>query len=211
MDATLPDAWLGQDPLPTDPAHIVKTWLDEAFAKGEQRDPHAVALATADADGRPSVRMVLCSEIEPDEAAFTFYTNTASRKGRAIAADPRCAMVFHWPGRQARIEGRAHPASAERSDRYFASRPLEARLGTWASAQSEPAGSRAEILARLEAAAERYDARREEDVVPRPPNWGGITLVAESIELWVSRPGRIHDRAVWQRSEAGWVPTRLQP
>jgi pyridoxamine 5'-phosphate oxidase len=211
MDVSLPDAWLAEDPLPTNPAHIVKDWLDEAFAKGEQRDPHAVALATVDADGRPSVRMVLCSEIEPDEAAFTFYTNTESRKGRAIDADPRCAIVFHWPARQARIEGRAHRTSAERSDRYFASRPLEARLGTWASAQSEPIGSRDEILAKLEAAAVRYDARREEDVVPRPPHWGGFTLVAESIELWASRPGRIHDRAVWHLNGGKWHPTRLQP
>jgi pyridoxamine 5'-phosphate oxidase len=211
MTQSLPDAWLSQDPLPADPAKIVKEWLDEAFASGAQRDPHAVALATVDADGKPSVRMVLCNEINPDEASFTLYTNTESRKGRALRADQRAAIVFHWPARQARIEGLAHLTPTDRCDAYFATRPLEARLGTWASDQSEPIGSRAEILAKLDAVAKRFDATREEDVVPRPPHWGGFTLVAESIELWVSRPGRIHDRAVWQRDGDRWNPSRLQP
>jgi pyridoxamine 5'-phosphate oxidase len=211
MNASLPDAWLSRDPLPTNPAEIVKSWLEEAFAKGLQRDPHAVALATVDADGQPSVRMVLCNEIDPREASFTFYTNTESRKGRALRADERAAIVFHWPARQARIEGCAHLTPTDRCDAYFATRPLEARLGTWASAQSEPIGSRDEILGKLDAVAKRFGATREEDVVPRPPHWGGFTLVAESIELWVSRPGRIHDRAVWRRQADRWHPTRLQP
>lgn len=211
MNQTIPDAWLSEDPLPNDPAHIVKTWLEEAFADPGQRDPHAVALATIDADGRPSVRMVLCNEIDPDAASFTMYTNIESRKGRALRGEPRAAIVFHWPGRQARVEGRAGLTEADRCDAYFATRPLEARLGAWASAQSEPIGSRAEMLAKLEEVANRFDARREEDVVPRPPHWGGFTLVADSIELWASRRGRIHDRAVWTRLEERWVPRRLQP
>jgi len=211
MTRPLPDAWLSEDPLPRNPAHIVADWLAEAFALGTQRDPHAIALATVDADGQPSVRMVLCNEIDADSASFTLYTNTESRKGRAIRADSRSAIVFHWPGRQARVEGCAHLTPEDRCDAYFATRPLEARLGTWASAQSEPIGSRAEILAKLEAVAKRFGATREEDVVPRPPHWGGFTLVAESIELWVSRPGRIHDRAVWRREADEWTPERLQP
>jgi pyridoxamine 5'-phosphate oxidase len=211
MEDQRPDLWLSEDPLPSNPAHIVKRWLDEAFAAGVQANPHAVALATVDPDGQPSVRMVLCNEIDPDAAAFTMYTNIESRKGRAIRSEPRCAIVFHWASRQARIEGRADLTPAERCDAYFATRPLEARLGAWASAQSEPIGSRAEILDKLDAAAKRFNATREEDPVPRPPHWGGFTLIADSIEIWVSREGRIHDRAVWQRSGKDWVPTRLQP
>ena len=211
MENLSPDRWLAEDPLPTDPAQIVKRWLDEAFAAGVQANPHAVALATIDPDGRPSVRMVLCNEVDAEAGAFTMYTNIESRKGRAIRADARCAIVFHWASRQARIEGRATLTSADRCDAYFATRPLEARLGAWASAQSEPIGSRAEILAKLDAVAERFNAVREEDPVPRPPHWGGFTLVADSIELWASREGRIHDRAVWKSTGSGWIPTRLQP
>lgn len=205
------DAWLAEDPLPGNPAHITKRWLDEAFAARIQPNPHAVALATVDPDGRPSVRMVLCNEIDPDAAAFTMYTNIESRKGRAIRAEPRCAIVFHWASRQVRVEGQASLTPPEKCDAYFATRPLEARLGAWASAQSEPVGSRAEILEEVAAIADRFDARREEDVVPRPPHWGGFTLVAHSIEIWVSREGRIHDRAVWRHENGSWRATRLQP
>ena len=211
MEDQRPDAWLAKDPLPSNPAHIVKVWLDEAFAAGIQPNPHAVALATVDSNGRPSVRMVLCNEIDPDSAAFTMYTNIESRKGRAIRAEPRCAIVFHWDSRQARIEGQATLTPTDKCDAYFATRPLEARLGAWASAQSEPVASRAEMLAKLDAVAKRFGASQEEDQVPRPPHWGGFTLVADSIEIWVSRRGRIHDRAVWERSEGEWVAKRLQP
>jgi pyridoxamine 5'-phosphate oxidase len=211
MEEEIPDAWLARDPLPDDPAAIVKRWLGEAFAAGTQRDPHAIALATSDPDGRASVRMVLCSEIDPEAAAFTWYTNRESRKGRALQGDPRCAIVFNWAGRQARVEGRAHLTPDDRSDAYFATRPLEARLGAGASAQSEPIGSRAELLAKLDEVAKRFDAKTDEAIVPRPPHWGGFTLVAESIELWASRVGRIHDRAVWTRDGERWKATRLQP
>lgn len=207
------DAWLGEDPLPPEPVPIVKRWLEEAFEDRSRESPHAVALATVDADGRPSVRMVLCDSIDPERGAFTFYTNRASRKGRALEHEPRAGMAFHWPGRQARVEGRVEWAADAVSDAYFARRPLEARLGAWASQQSEPVGSRAELVAAVEAAAERFGARHEQDIVPRPPHWGGIILVAESIELWVSRLGRIHDRALWRRDQPGeaWKITRLQP
>lgn len=211
VEEGLSDAWLAEDPLPGDPARIVKRWLDEAFASKLQANPHAVALATSDPDGQASVRMVLCNEIDVEAAAFTMYTNLESRKGRAIQAEPRCAIVFHWAARQARIEGRAHLTPGPSCDAYFATRPLEARLGAWASAQSEPIGSRAEILARLADVSRRFKATREEDIVPRPPHWGGFTLVADSIELWASRLGRIHDRAAWRRRAGGWVATRLQP
>jgi pyridoxamine 5'-phosphate oxidase len=211
MEEAHPDRWLAREPLPTDPAQITKRWLDEAFAARIQANPHAVALATVDPDGSPSVRMVLCNEIDADAATFTMYTNIESRKGLALRAEPRSAIVFHWASRQARIEGIVSLTPEDRCDAYFATRPLEARLGAWASAQSQPIRTREEILEKLDAIAERFGATREEDVIPRPPHWGGFTLCAESIELWVSREGRIHDRAVWKREQHDWVPTRLQP
>ena len=141
------------------------------------------------------------------------YSNRESRKGRALANEPRAAIAFHWPGRQARVEGRVEWTPDDVCDAYFATRPLEARLGAWASRQSEPVASRAALLAELDAVADRFDARREGDAVPRPPHWGGLTLVADSVELWASRRGRIHDRAIWRRGSVGetWDVTRLQP
>jgi pyridoxamine 5'-phosphate oxidase len=211
MSEGLRDAWLGEDPLPEEPVAVVKRWLAEATAEGRQEIPHAVALATADPDGRPSVRMVLCVAIDVAAGAFTFHSNRESRKGRALAADPRAAIVFHWSGRQARIEGDVAPAPDDVSERYFASRPLEARLSAWASRQSEPVASRAALLADLAAVAERFGARAESDPVPRPPHWGGFVLTAREVELWASRPGRIHDRALFRRRPGGWHSQRLQP
>jgi pyridoxamine 5'-phosphate oxidase len=215
MESEVPprDAWLARDPLPAEPVPIVERWLAEAFADERLENAHAVALATVDPDGRPSVRMVLCNEIDSARGAFTMYTNRQGRKGRALAAEPRSAIAFHWPGRQVRVEGRVERTPDPVCDAYFATRPLEARLGAWASRQSEPVASRAVLLAELEAVARRFGAAEERDPVPRPPHWGGFTLVAESVELWVSRRGRIHDRAVWRRPAPGhpWEITRLQP
>lgn len=207
------DLWLAEDPLPANPIPVVQRWLAEAFETRAQENPHAVALATVDPDGRPSVRMVLCNHIDPDRGAFTMYTNRESRKGRAVEHEPRAALAFHWPGRQVRVEGRVERTPDDRSDAYFSSRPLEARLGAWASQQSEPVESRAALEKALAAARERFGATREEDPVPRPPYWGGLTMVAETVELWASRVGRVHDRAVWRRDPPGddWLVTRLQP
>jgi len=194
--------------------HIkVDTIDEEAFADPVLRNPHAVALATVDPDGAPSVRMVLCNAIDAERGTFTMYTNRESRKGRALAHEPRAAIVFHWPDRQARIEGTMELVPDDVSDVYFASRPLDSRLGAWASAQSEPVASRAALLRAVEDVAARFGARAEGDVVPRPPFWGGYTLVASSVELWASRRGRVHDRAVWRREAPGtpWRAQRLQP
>jgi len=210
-EADAPDAWLARDPLPAEPVAIVERWLGEAFEARAQENPHAVALATVDPDGRPSVRMVLCSHLDAAAGRFTIYTNIESRKGRAVRHEPRAALVFHWGARQVRVEGNVEPTPDAQCDAYFASRPLEARLGAWASAQSEPVGSRDALLEKLREVALRFGAKEESDPVPRPPHWGGLTLVAESVELWVSRTGRIHDRAVWRRSGSGWNATRLQP
>ncbi len=216
--APLPDAWLACDPLPADPVPILKRWLAEAFEAGLQPNPHAMALATVDPDGRPAVRMVLCNEIDAERGALTMYTHLQGRKGRAIAVDPRAAVAFHWgpQDRQARAEGRIELTPAAQCDAYFGSRPLDAKLGAWASAQSEPIESRAALLDKVREVAKRFGAlaAAPDDVaMPRPPHWGGYTLVSDSIELWVSRPGRIHDRARWTRSaeREAWRVTRLQP
>jgi pyridoxamine 5'-phosphate oxidase len=222
QSANLPDAWLSEDPLPLDPIPILKRWLDEAFAAGLQANPHAVSLATVDPDGGPSARMVLCNQIDVPRGAFVMYTNRESRKGRALVANPRGAIVFYWGphSRSARVEGTVEFTSDEDCDAYFATRPIDAQIGAWASAQSETIGTRAELVAKIDAQARHFGVSLEERgdvVIPRPPHWGGFTLVADSVELWVSRPARIHDRAQWQRSYAddgqasSWQVSRLQP
>ena len=218
MTEALPDAWLARDPLPEDPVPIVKRWLDEAFAAGRQPSPHAIALATVDPDGRPSARMVLCNAIDVSRGAFVMYTNRESRKGRALAANPRAAIVFHFihEGRQVRVEGDVAHTPDDVCDAYFESRPVDAQVGAWASRQSEPIDSRAALVARVEGEAERFGVRLEDaraEGIPRPPHWGGYTLLADAVELWVSRAARIHDRAVWTRSgeRDRWRSQRLQP
>jgi len=210
------DGWLAEDPLPSDPFAILQRWLDEAFAAREQPNPHAIAVATVDADGRPSVRMVLCKAIDVSRGEIVFYTDRSSRKGAALAADPRAAAVFHFApqNRQVRIEGAVTPTSDADSDAYFASRPSDSQIGAWASDQSQPLAARKELVARVAAQTRRFGATpgdAPDPNIPRPQKWGGYALRADAIELWVSRPARIHDRAVWTRSERGWKPTRLQP
>ena len=220
MSDALPDAWLAEDPLPEDPIPILKDWLDEAFAARLQANPHAVSLATIDPDGRPSARMVLCNHIDVSRGAFVMYTNRESRKGRALVANPRAAIVFYWGAhnRSARVEGAVELTPDEDCDAYFASRPLDAQLGAWASAQSEPVPSRAALVDKIEEQARRFGVTLEERrgvEIPRPPYWGGFTLVADTVELWVSRAARIHDRAQWRRTRSGnptsWSVDRLQP
>jgi len=189
-----------------------------------------MVLATADSDGHPSARVVLCKDIVPQPGYLVFYTNYLSRKGRQLTENPRAAVVMHWDAmhRQVRVEGQIVRAPDADSDAYFASRPWQSRLGAWASAQSEPIGSRKDLEAAVVKAAERFhtpppDAEvssSEQVVVPRPPHWGGFRLWADSVELWVEGDARIHDRARWTRSltphgegfDVGpWSATRLQP
>jgi pyridoxamine 5'-phosphate oxidase len=192
--------------LPSDPIPVVSRWLEEAKAAGI-RNPSAIALATADATGRPSVRHVLLRGI--DARGFVFYTNRSSRKGRELADDPRAAFSMYWRelDRQISVTGDVERLSDEESDAYFASRPREARLGAWASPQSEELSSRAELL-------ERYaevEARFAGAEVPRPPFWGGYRVVPLSIELWVGRLHRLHDRFRYVREGDGWDLRRLAP
>ena len=219
------------DPLPAEPLGLAASWLAEATRRDTQPNPNAMVLATADQSGHPSARVVLCKEIAPEPGILTFYTNYHSRKGRELQANPRAAIVMHWDQlhRQVRVEGRIVRASAAESDAYFATRNWQSRLGAWASQQSEPIGSRAELLRNVAKTALRLALpvpggdERERDPglrIARPPHWGGLQLWAEAVELWVEGSARIHDRARWQRTltagaagfEPGpWSVTRLQP
>jgi pyridoxamine 5'-phosphate oxidase len=211
-----PDAWLSDDPLPADPFPIAMRWLDEAFAARLQPDPHAIALATVDAAGRPEVRFVLCKALEPETGSLVFYTNKRSPKGRALAAHPYASAVFLFghQQRQARFSGPVGETSDAEADAYFATRPLDSRVSAWASAQSEAVASRAAIEAEYARHAARFGVRAgdADAAVPRPPHWGGYRLRAECVELWHSRPGRLHDRALWTRGAGeSWTARRLQP
>jgi pyridoxamine 5'-phosphate oxidase len=201
--------------LPADPLPLVAQWLDEA--QPVMKAPTAMALATVDRDGRPTVRMVICRGFDPTLGWLVFYSDRESAKGEALAANPRAALVFHWDvfERQIRVEGPVTHAPDEDSDRYWRTRPLDARVAAVASDQSRPIASRRAFLEKIEAARPAPGGD-----VPRPPRWGGYRVWAERVELWVGQPGRAHDRAVWTRAlqptETGftggsWRGTRLQP
>jgi len=184
--------------------------FEAAFARAAREapfDPTAVALATADTDGRPSARMVLLKGV--DGRGFAFYSNYESRKGRELDGNPNAALCFYWPwiDEQVRVEGRVERLPGEESDAYFATRPRGSQLGAWASHQSEPLPSRFALLRRVAALEAKHFGR----AVPRPPFWGGYLLVPERVEFWKSRVSRLHDRWSWTRREAGWHRERLSP
>lgn len=222
-----PDAWLSDDPLPADPFPIAQRWLEEAFAAGVQPNPHGIALATVDAEGRPEVRMVLCKALEPASGSLVFYTHQTSPKGRALAATPHAAVVFYFSQqeRQVRLSGPVTSVGATEADAYFATRPLDSRVGAWASVQSESVASRSALERELARRAAEFGARlddpRADASIPRPPHWSGYRIHAERIELWRGRPGRLHDRALWERAlrregagyaaASPWAVARLQP
>lgn len=190
-----------------DPHALFDAWFAEARA-GEPNDAEAMALATADAAGRPSVRMVLLKG--HDERGFAFYTNAGSRKGEEIAANPSAALLFHWKSlrRQVRIEGRIEPVADSEADGYFASRSRDARIGAWASDQSRPLESRAAFEARYEAMAARFEGGE----VGRPAYWRGYRVVPERIEFWTDRPHRLHERRLFTLgSDGGWSEGLLYP
>jgi pyridoxamine 5'-phosphate oxidase len=201
--------------LPADPLPLLARWLEEAGAA--VKTPTAMALATVDADGRPSARMVICRGFDPGQGWLVFYSDRESAKGRALAANPRAALVFHWDvlERQVRVEGPVTHASDVDSDRYWRARPLEARVAAVASEQSRPIVSRRAFLEKIESIQQKYGHD-----VPRPVRWGGYRVWAERVELWAGQPGRVHDRAVWTRhleaapggfTGGAWRGTRLQP
>jgi pyridoxamine 5'-phosphate oxidase len=193
--------------MSTDPLVLFERWFAEARA-GEPELPEAVAVATADAEGRPSVRMVLLKGYGPE--GFTFYTNLGSRKGGELAANPNCALLFHWKSlrRQVRIEGEAGSVTDEEADAYFATRSRDAQLGAWSSDQSRPLDSRATFEARYEEMRSRFDGQP----VPRPPFWSGYRVKPRSFEFWSDRPHRLHERLLFTPSEAGgWTEGLLYP
>jgi pyridoxamine 5'-phosphate oxidase len=196
---------LSESDMDSDPLVQFGRWL--ALASEVVRVPEAVAIATADADGRPSLRMVLMKGF--DERGFVFHTHYDSRKGRDLAANPVAALLFHWDplGRQIRVEGTVEKASAEESDRYFETRPRGGQIGAHASAQSQPIVSRDVLDRRVAELTATYDGRP----VPRPEFWGGFRLRPESYEFWQSRDDRLHDRFRYTRSGEAWRLERLQP
>lgn len=219
-------------PLPAEPLGVVGEWLAAAWAARRQPNPNSMVLATSTPDGRPSARVVLCKDIVPQPGFVVFYTNYRSSKGHQLQDNPRAAAVMHWDAlqRQVRIEGPVTRAPVEDSDAYFASRAWQSRIGAWASEQSEPIASRAQLLEAVMATARRFGAPTPGSpgaddtlkiTVPRPPHWGGYRLWADTVELWVQGAARIHDRARWTRSlraqadgsftAGAWSATRLQP
>lgn len=200
---------LVEDLAKDDPFEQFHLWFDAALAAGV-REPNAMTLATASAAAVPAARVVLLKGI--DHGGFVFFTNYESAKGHDLAENPRAALVFFWAEleRQVRVSGAVAPISATESDHYFRVRPLGSRLGAWASRQSTPVGSRAE----LESALREVEARYAGTDVPRPPHWGGYRVVPSRIEFWQGRPNRLHDRLLYAREPveaSSWTRTRLSP
>jgi pyridoxamine 5'-phosphate oxidase len=191
-----------------EPLRLFTAWFEEAVAS-EPRDPHAMALATVDADGLPDVRMVLMKGL--DERGFVFYTNLDSAKGRELTAQPKAALNFYWKSlnRQVRVRGPVERVDDAEADAYFATRPRLAQIGAWASKQSAPLESRMAF----EKAVALYTAKYAIGAVPRPPNWSGYRVVPLIVEFWHDRPYRLHDRIEFRRNELGaaWSKTRLYP
>jgi pyridoxamine 5'-phosphate oxidase len=220
------------EPLPANPLEVASAWLAQARQDGAQPNPDAMVLASVDARGHPSARVVLCKEINANPGYIVFYTNYQSRKGAELSGNPRAAVVFHWDHRhrQIRAEGRVEALSDADNDAYFRTRAWQSRLGAWASQQSQPVKSRRDLGDNVSAMARRFGiayggpgTAEPPDVaieIPRPSHWGGFRLYADAVELWVEGEFRIHDRARWTRTlpdhpgsagDVPWSVTRLQP
>jgi pyridoxamine 5'-phosphate oxidase len=204
--ANSPDdgAWFAR----TDPFALFGEWLEEAKKK-EPNDANAMALATADANGAPDVRMVLLKDVSGN--GFVFYSNAESRKGRQLEANPQAGLCFHWKSlrRQVRASGPVQQVSADEADAYFATRAKDSQIGAWASDQSRPMEGRFELEGRIAKFAAKYGLGK----TPRPPHWIGWRVVPSRIEFWRDRPFRLHDRLEFTRAAATepWTTRRLYP
>jgi len=192
--------------MATDPYALFDQWFGEARAS-ERNESEAMAVATAGADQRPSVRMVLLKAHGPE--GFTFYTHEGSAKGDNLRQNPQAALLFHWKSlfRQVRIEGPVERVSDAEADAYFATRGRDSQLGAWASDQSRPLDSRATFEQRFEEAKRRFEGRD----VPRPATWGGYRVVPDRIEFWTAREHRLHERRLFTRDADRWVEGLLYP
>jgi pyridoxamine 5'-phosphate oxidase len=197
---------LNEDSVGSDPFALFDEWYREARAAGLYL-PEAMTLATADANGAPSARLVLLKR--HDARGFVFFTNYESRKAAELAANPRAALAIHWPilQRQVRIEGAVERITADESYDYFRTRPRGSRIGAWASPQSRVIPDRSELEARVA----EFDARYPGDEVPLPPYWGGFRVRPETIEFWQGRANRLHDRFRFTRAGDEWAVDRLAP
>jgi pyridoxamine 5'-phosphate oxidase len=190
----------------TDPLELFDAWSDEA-RKSEPNDFNAMALATVDADGQPSVRMVLLKG--HDARGFVFYTNLEGRKARELIDTPKAALLFHWKSlrRQIRIEGPVSGVATNEANAYFATRGRDSQLGAWASDQSQPLPSRGVFEDRFA----EMQARFEGGDVPRPPHWSGFRVTPQRIEFWQDRAHRLHERRLFTRTDTGWTEGLLYP
>ena len=199
---------LTEDDLAPDPHTMFRRWLDEALAAG-LHEPNAMVVSTVSAAGRPSSRMVLLKGL--DERGFHFYTNRGSAKGRDLAANPVCALLFPWHPleRQVRVSGTAEQLTEAEVAAYFAVRPRGSQIGAWASHQSCEVSSREELAAAIAEVTARFEGAE----VPVPPHWGGYAVRPDEVEFWQGRPGRMHDRLVYRRTagDGGWTTHRLAP
>ena len=200
------DRPLRQEDLDADPVVQLRRWLDEARAAGIEL-PEAMTLATATHDGAPSARMVLLKDVAAD--GLSFFTGYKSRKGAELAQNPRAALVLYWHplGRQVRVEGTVTEEGDDASAAYYATRPRASRIGAWASHQSAPIASRAELEAEVAAVEQRFAGGD----VPLPPHWGGYRVTPARYEFWTHHDDRLHDRVVFRREGAGWVRELLSP
>jgi pyridoxamine 5'-phosphate oxidase len=200
-------AGLSEAAVPDEPWELFARWLDDAVASG-LHEPNAMVVATATPESVPSSRMVLLKGFSPD--GFVFFTNYQSRKAVELAANPAVALLFPWHPlqRQVRVEGTSAPLSDAESGAYFATRPRDSQVGAWASPQSRVVASRDVLDAAYDEARERFEGTE----VPRPPYWGGYLVTATMVEFWQGRPGRMHDRLRFRRTEGGgWSVDRLAP
>ena len=210
------------------PLLLLQSWLNEAMELDLQPNPDTMAIATSNSQGLPNVRMVLCKEINTEEGYVVFYTNYNSVKSLEIKENPKCSALFHWDklGYQIRISGEILQSPDEENDTYFASRHLGSQVGAWASNQSNPVEDREALDDQFKKILDRFNLTsesitRNEQKIPRPPNWGGYRLWIEEIEFWLNQKDRLHDRLHFRRAltissegietEKKWTVKRLQP